>query len=102
MNNPDITKARRESNRWSILQCLDSARPLGAGEGLILSALSSLTQMTQLELRRELDYLQDRELVLITGRDGPQWHGKLTRFGIDVVEYTVECHPGIARPVKYW
>jgi hypothetical protein len=27
---------------------------------------------------------------------------KLTRIGIDVVEYTVECDPGIARPKKYW
>jgi len=58
--------------------------------------------MTQMELRRELGYLEDRELVIVTGRDSPQWHAKLSRHGVDVVEYTVECHAGIARPQKYW
>jgi len=32
----------------------------------------------------------------------PAWFGKLTREGVDVVEYTVLCDPGIARPRKYW
>ena len=25
----------------------------------------------------------------------------LTRHGVDVAEYTVDCEPGIARPAKY-
>lgn len=102
MNKPDLDKARRETNRWLILQCLDCARPLGAGEALLISALSDTIKITQLELRRELDYLQERELVEISGRNSHQWTAKLTRAGIDVVEYTVDCEPGIARPQKYW
>jgi len=102
MNKPDLDKARRETNRWLILQCLECARPLGAGEALLISALSDTVQITQHELRRELDYLHERELVEISGRGGPQWHAKLTREGVDVVEYTVSCEPGIARPQKYW
>jgi predicted ArsR family transcriptional regulator len=102
MIKPDMDKARRETNRWLILQCLDSARPLGAGEVLLMSALADVTRLTQMELRRELDYLQERELVEITGQQSPQWHAKLTRHGVDVVEYTVEVKPGIARPQKYW
>lgn len=98
----DMDKARRESNRWLILQCLNCARPIGAGEALLLSALADATTITQVELRRELDYLQERQLVETSGRQSPQWHAKLTRIGVDLVEYTVPCEPGIARPQKYW
>jgi predicted ArsR family transcriptional regulator len=102
MHKPDMDKARRETNRWLILQCLDCARPLGAGEALLLSALADTVTITPLELRRELDYLEERKLLETTGRTGPQWHAKLTREGVDVVEYTVDIQPGIARPQKYW
>jgi DNA-binding transcriptional ArsR family regulator len=102
MIKPDMDKARRETNRWLILQCLECARPLGAGESLLLSALSDTIDITQRELRRELDYLQERELLELTGRDSHQWHARLNRHGVDVVEYTVPCEPGIARPQKYW
>jgi hypothetical protein len=102
MTKPDLDKARRETNRWLILQTLECARPLGAGEALLISALSDTVQITQKELRVELDYLRERQLLTLTGTDGPNWHAKLTRDGIDVVQYTVSCEPGIARPQKYW
>lgn len=104
MNIPvDMDKARRETNRWLILQCLNCARPMGASESLLLTALTDTTPLTQLELRRELDYLEERELLEISGRGvAPQWHAKLTRIGVDLVEYTIPCEPGIARPQKYW
>jgi len=102
MSNVDMEKARRETNRWLILQCLNCARPIGASEALIITALSDTVPITKLELQRELDYLESRELVEVTGKDGPCWHAKLVRAGIDVVEYTVLCEPGIARPKKYW
>lgn len=102
MIKPDMDKARRETIRWLLLQCLDCARPLGAGEVLLHSALTDTVQVTALEMRRELDYLHDRELVELSGRGGPVWNAKLTRIGVDVVEYTVDVEPGIARPQKYW
>jgi predicted ArsR family transcriptional regulator len=102
MIKPDLEKAQRELNRWLILQCLNLSRPIGAGEGLLLQALTDTVSITQQELRCELDYLEERKLVEIKGRQGPQWHMKLTRHGIDVVEYTVDVEPGIARPQKYW
>lgn len=99
----DLEKANRENLRWLILLTLDKARPLGAAESLIASVLRQIPQMaTTHELRRELDYLADRNLVQVNGRDTPQWHADLTRAGVDVVEYTVDCDPGIARPKKYW
>jgi len=102
MSNVDMEKARRETNRWLILQCLDCARPIGASEALIITALSDTVPITKLELQRELDYLESRELIKITGKEGPCWHAKLVRAGIDVVEYAVTCEAGIARPKKYW
>jgi hypothetical protein len=102
MSNLDMEKARRETNRWLILQCLNCARPIGASEALIISALSDTVPISNLELRRELDYLESRELIEIANKGGASWHAKLVRTGIDVVEYTVSCDPGIARPPKYW
>jgi hypothetical protein len=102
--NLDLEKARRESLRWLVLQALNSAQPFGASEQLLHTAIAPLMpDLTQLELRRNLDYLAERELINISGRETqPQWFCKLDRFGIDVVEYTVNCDAGIARPKKYW
>ncbi|WP_420553989.1 cytoplasmic protein [Neptuniibacter marinus] len=101
--NPDIERARRESIRWLILLTLNNARPLGAPERLILTvAQSEYPNATQLEMRRELDYLHDRDLVEIKKEPSGQWKCDLTRYGTDIAEYTIDCEPGIARPVKYW
>lgn len=97
-----MEKVRRETNRWLILQCLNCARPVGASEVLVMSALADTVEITQRDLRRELDYLEERKLLETSGRDSRQWSAKLTRHGVDVVEYTVAVEPGIARPKKYW
>ena len=99
----DHSKVRRESLRWLILLTLNNARPMGAQEGPILSVAQSVyPDATQLEVRRELDYLHGRELVqLVKSPSGP-WHAELSRHDVDVAEYTVDCEPGIARPAKYW
>jgi hypothetical protein len=99
----DMEKAQRETLRWIILQALNAARPIGTSEAIVLSAVQAVPlQATLVELRRELGYLEDRKLVAVTGKDTPCWHASLTHHGIDVVEYTVDCHPGIARPPKWW
>lgn len=102
MSHIDIEKQKREQLRWLILEILNSARPLGANEGLILNVVNDIQgSVTTLELRRELDYLQDRKLVEVKSNQAI-WHAELTRYGVDVVEYTVDCDAGIARPRKYW
>lgn len=99
----DQTKARREHLRWLILLTLNNARPIGAFEGPILAvAQSEYPDATALELRRELDYLDDRKLVQLQRRPDGRWFAELTRYGVDLAEYTVDCAPGIARPEKYW
>jgi hypothetical protein len=101
--NIDQAKVRREALRWLILLTLNNARPIGAFEGPILSvAQSEYPDATPLELRRELDYLHDRELVRVDKQPSGRWLAELTRSGTDVAEYTVACEPGIARPAKYW
>lgn len=101
--NIDLARLRRESLRWLIILTLNNARPIGCGEGPILSvAQSQYGDASPLEMRRELDYLADRLLVdLVKSPAGP-WHAELTALGVDVAEYTVEVLPGIARPTKYW
>ena len=99
----DTAKVRRESMRWNILLILNNARPVGAYEELVLATLQSIyPDATALELRRELDYLADRELVTLNKEPSGRWFAELNRRGTDVAEYTVECDPGIARPQKYW
>lgn len=103
MNEIDIEKARREETRWRILKVLDAGRPLSMPETLILRTLHDVSMpVTPHALRRELDYLEDRKLVTITGKDGPTWQAELTHYGVDIVEYTTECFPGIARPKKWF
>ena len=100
---PDLAKVRRESLRWLILLTLNNARPLGAFEEVVLTVAQSVyPDATALEVRRELDYLSDRMLVTLDKQPSGRWHAELTRHGVDIAEYTVDCQPGIARPVKYW
>jgi hypothetical protein len=98
----DLQRARREALRWHLLDIADKSRPAGCYTELMLDVIVGTYQdATHLELRRELDYLEERELVKIK-RDGmDRWFVELTRHGIDLVEYTTECQPGIARPKKF-
>ena len=99
----DQAKVRRESMRWNILLTLNNARPIGAYEELVLSTIQAIyPDATALELRRELDYLADRALVGLKKEPSGRGFADVTRYGVDIAEYTVDCQPGIARPVKYW
>lgn len=99
----DMDKVRRESIRWTILLTLNNGRPTHLYEEVVLSVVQAVyTDATALEVRRELDYLHDRRLVQITKEPSGRWNAELTRYGVDIAEYTIDCAPGIARPPKYW
>ena len=103
MSSIDLEKDRRETIRWIILQTLEAAGAYGCGEAIITSTVCSASpDATAREIRTQLDYLERRELLTISGRDSLNWIAKLTRLGTDVAEYTVPCEPGIKRPPKYW
>ena len=99
----DQNKIRRETMRWNIMLALNNARPVGAYEELVLSIVQAVfLDASAMELRRELDYLDGRGMIRLTKEPHGRWFAELTRDGVDVVEYTVTCDPGIGRPAKYW
>ena len=100
---PDMVRIRREGMRWNLLKTLLWNRPYTMPEQrLVEVALTLYPDTTPQELRSELVYLEDRGLVKITRQANGAWFGDLTRDGVDVAEYTVDCEPGIARPPKFW
>jgi hypothetical protein len=99
----DHQKVRRESLRWYLILTLYNAQPTGCYEELLLQTLIALFEdTTQLEVRRVATYLEERELVHLKREPGGRWYAQLSRTGIDLAEYTIDCEPGIARPVKNW
>lgn len=97
----DLRKSAIELARWYILVALNAGRPAGVSEELLVRVLADTDyKLTPHELRRELDYLRDRSLITLRGEAEDRWVADLTALGVDVVEYTVECKPGIARPPK--
>jgi hypothetical protein len=100
-NSMDITKARHEELRWLILLALNAARPMGTSEVIIRRAIEPVIPgVTDLEIRREVDYLVERKLAEVE-RDRAVWFVKINNHGVDLVEYTLPCLPGIARPAKW-
>lgn len=93
-----IDKLQREEARWRILATLNAGRPTSVTETLLHRVCNDLQlPLSQLDIRRELDYLASRKLVSVN-KTQQVWLAELTYVGVDVVEYTVPCEPGIARP----
>lgn len=96
----DIQRAQREHARWRLLMAIYSGRPYAVSESVIGLVLNdSKLYLSPAELRIELNYLQLRGLVDVKSSSNV-WETSLTRLGIDLVEYTVTCDPGIARPTR--
>ena len=92
-------KERRERIRWFILRALDVARPEGSYVPSVTDVVSTVyADVTELEIKREMDYLAERDLIELKVDPTGRWFAKLERFGVDLVEYAVDCEPGIARP----
>jgi hypothetical protein len=99
----DLEKIEREESRWRILKVLESGGPGPVSETIILRALCDVElHFTPRDLRRQLDYLKDRKLIELRAGDRPVWTAELTRYGVDLVDYTIECEPGISRPRKWY
>lgn len=94
-----MERSRRETTRWLLLVTMNIARPMEVTLPMLKGVIvASFADVTEMEIRRELDYLESRELISTRTDPLGQLRAKLERFGIDVVEYTVECDAGIARP----
>lgn len=96
-------KARREGMRWHLINTLNKARPYTSSEVFLLDVMRGIyPDVTALELRVQLEYLQDRHLIDLTKQPSGMWFADLNRLGVDIAEYTIDCQAGIARPEKYW
>ncbi len=94
-----VLKARREAIRWHLLSAVDLSRPVGIYTEALLPIVQSVyPDATHQEIRRELDYLEAREMVAIARDPVDRWFVDLTRTGIEFVEYTIDAQPGVARP----
>lgn len=99
----DLEQKQREEARWRILRVLDAGRPVAVSENIVWRVLNDVRlPLGMTGVRRELDYLRDLTLIEIEGEETEIWYAKLTAAGVDVVEYTKEAPPGVARPRKYW
>lgn len=98
----NLDRHRREGLRADILLVLNSARIKGASqnhisEQLIMRTLGdSYDDIGPSELRRELDYLSEKDLIDIEGQGADIWRAALTVEGIDVVEGAADVPAGIA------
>ena len=99
MNSYDLKRLRKERLRWLILESLNGARPIGTSETILLAMIQTeIPDLAKKELRLELDYLDERKLIKLERDKGRAWFADLNRYGIDIVEYTFPCEPGISRP----
>lgn len=93
-----MARVRREHLRWQCLVYLDTVRPSTMMDSALLPLIrSGYPDATGIELRRALDYLELRGLLGIEKTDAG-WGLRLTYQGIDVVDFTSACLPGIGRP----
>lgn len=99
MNELSVAAARRRQMRWFLLVAINVSRPVAPSTGSLVPIIQfTYPDATHAEIRKELDYLEARMLVTISRDPLDQWYVDLTREGIDMVEYTIDCEPGIARP----
>lgn len=95
----DLAKIRREAIRWHLLSAINLSRPRGIYTDPLLSIVQGVyPDATHQEVRVNLDYLEEREMVKIEKDPMDRWTVSLTRTGIDFVEYTIAAEPGVARP----
>lgn len=99
IHQPEILKARREAIRWHLVDLANLSRPNGINVKAMLPVIQGVYRDATLqEIRRELDYLEAREMVTINKDPLDNWFVDLTRTGIDFAEYTIDAQPGVSRP----
>jgi hypothetical protein len=99
----DLEQKQREEARWRILRVLDAGRPIAVSENIVWRVLHDVRLPLSITgVRREFDYLRNLGLIEVENELSETWFAKLTARGVDVVEYTLEAPPGVARPRRYW
>lgn len=95
-------KTRSEFMRWILLLAMNINRPTHSTLRFLLQVVrGEYADATEMQVRRELDYLDSRGIAKVFTDTLGQVSANLTRHGIDLTEYTVPVEPGIARPPKF-
>ena len=85
--------------RWEILRTVKVGGLLGASESMMLATLRAGFLFADCTLVREqMNYLEERGLLKVTRSEVDGWVATLSRAGTDLIEYRIDCEPGIARP----
>ena len=96
-----LSPAHIAGMRWTILRTLMVGAYIGATDRMCLDvARAEYLGVTIMRVRNELDYLESRRLVEIERSEVYAWRAKLTRHGRDLVDYQIDCEPGITRPPR--
>jgi len=99
MTPTQIAHARRGAIRWHLLSSAEVSSPQGINTLALLAIVRSVyPDATHQEIRKELNYIEERGLAEIQRDPLDNWFVQLTRDGMDVAQYTVDCDPGIDRP----
>ncbi len=89
------------SLRWTIMRTIMVGGHLGATDRMCKEvAAAEFMGVTRQLVRNEIKYLEDRGLTDVTRSEVSAWRMTLNRHGRDIVDYTVPCLPGIARPER--
>jgi len=90
-------KTRLETARLLILRALYAARPIEAGETIVLRILNDFHfNYTLDDVRRELDYLRSLGLAEAGQDEGLGWWARPTALGVAVVEHNAPVPAGVA------
>ncbi|MXZ81643.1 MAG: hypothetical protein F4Z15_09900 [Gammaproteobacteria bacterium] len=85
--------------RWSILRTCNVGGHLGATETMLSRVIDAeWLGISRDDMRKELHYLSQRDLIEIEKSEIDPWRMTLTDHGRDLVDYQIDCRPGIARP----
>lgn len=94
----DHERARIETERRKVLRVLYASSEVGSNQDLIFNMLQiDRYPVTRSEIRRYLDYLEQKGLIKIEDRERDVWHATITAKGVDVIEGAVPVPPGVAR-----
>lgn len=94
-----VDSSRTQTVRYLLLMTLNVARPGECQAYMLRSVLTTVyPDATEHEVMRELDYLHSRQLITVRSTPLNQTFAKIVRHGIDVLERTIECDPGILLP----
>ena len=95
----NLSQSHISALRWTILRTLMVGGHMGATDKMCLDvARAEYIGVTIERVRTEIDYLEGRKLIETERSEIRAWRAKLTRYGRDLVDYEVDCEPGITRP----